>query len=97
MIAIEFKKKTFFSRRNDEKFIKQQSKQTFTEILTSYTNYDSYTSKQKELLVDIPFYKGFAVSESSKSHMYESHYDKLQPFFGEKVHNYIIWILIALY
>ena len=31
-----------------------------------------------------PIYVGFATLELSKLHMYESFYDKLQPYFGEK-------------
>ena len=34
--------------------------------------------------MDKPIYLVFAVLEFSKLHMYESHYDKLQPYFGEK-------------
>ena len=35
--------------------------------------------------MDKPIYLGFAVLELSKLHMYESYYDKLQPYFGEKI------------
>ena len=31
-----------------------------------------------------PVYLGFVVLEISKLHMYETYYDKLQPYFGEK-------------
>ena len=34
--------------------------------------------------MDKPIYLGFAVLELSKLHMYETYYDKLQPYFGEK-------------
>ena len=34
--------------------------------------------------MDKPFYLGFAVSELSKLQIYETYYDKLQPFFGMK-------------
>ena len=34
--------------------------------------------------MDKPIYLGFAVLELSKLHMYETYYDKLQPFFGMK-------------
>ena len=39
--------------------------------------------------MDKPNYLGFAVLEMSKLLMYETNYDKLQPFFGEKVSNVI--------
>ena len=32
--------------------------------------------------MDKPIYLGFAVLELSKLHMYETYYDKLQPYFG---------------
>ena len=34
--------------------------------------------------MDKPIYLVFAVLELSKLHMYETYYDKLQPYFGEK-------------
>ena len=34
--------------------------------------------------MDEPIYLGFAVLELSKLHLYETYYDKLQPYFGEK-------------
>ena len=33
--------------------------------------------------MDKPIYLGFAILELSKILMYETYYDKLQPFFGE--------------
>ena len=53
-------------------------------IHTSYTNYDSYTSKQNEVVTDKPIYLGFALLELSKILMYETYYDKLQPYLGQK-------------
>ena len=34
--------------------------------------------------MDKPIFLGFAVLELSKLHMYETYYDILQPYFGEK-------------
>ena len=34
--------------------------------------------------MDSPIYLGFTVLELSKLHMYETYYDILQPYFGEK-------------
>ena len=34
--------------------------------------------------MDKPVYLGFAVLELSKLHMYETYYDKLQPYFGQE-------------
>ena len=37
--------------------------------------------------MDKPIYVGFVVIELSQPHIYETHYDKLQPYFGqEKLH-----------
>ena len=50
----------------------------------SYENCDSYTFKQNEFLRDKLFYLGFAILELSKLLMFETCYDELQPYFGEK-------------
>ena len=49
-----------------KKLIKQQSKLTFNGIHKSCENCDSYTFKQNEVLMDKPFYLGFAVFEINK-------------------------------
>ena len=43
-----------------------------------------YTFKQIEILMDKPIYLGFSVLDLSKLLMYETYYDKLQPYFGQK-------------
>ena len=74
-----------FIRKDDCREIKkQQSKLTFNGIHKSYNNCDSYTFKQNEVLMDKPIFLGFSVLELSKLLMYETYYDKLQPYFGEK-------------
>ena len=67
-----------------DKIIKQQSKLTFNGIHKSYENYDSYTVKQNEVLMDKPIYLGFSVLELSKLLSFETYYDKLQPYFGQE-------------
>ena len=74
----------FFKKDENDKIVKQQSKLTFNGIHKSYTNYDSYTFKQNEILMNKPIYLGFSVLELSKLHMYETYYDILQPFFGQE-------------
>ena len=71
-----------------DKTRKQQSKLTFDGIHKSYENCDSSLFKENEVTMDKPIYLGFAVLELSKLLMYETYYDKLQPYFGEK--NYTI-------
>ena len=57
---------------------------TFNGIHKSYENCDSYTFKQNEVLMDKPVYLGLAILQLSKLHMYETYYDKLQPYFGQE-------------
>ena len=63
--------------------IKHQSKLTFKGIKNSFENCDSYTFKQNKVLEDKPFNLGFTVLDLSKLHLYETYFDKLQPFFGQ--------------
>ena len=48
-IKVEFKKKD-----DNGKLIKQQTKLTFSGFHKSYKNYDSYTFRQNEVLMDKP-------------------------------------------
>ena len=64
--------------------MKQQSNLNFNCIHKSFEKCDSYTFKQNEVLMDKPVYFGFSVLELSKFLMYETYYDKLQPYFGRK-------------
>ena len=66
------------------KILKQQSKLPFSQIHKSNENSDSYLFKHNEVLLDKPIYVGFVILELSKLHMYEKHYDELNPYFGQK-------------
>ena len=74
----------FIKKDDFREIIKQQSKLTFNGIHKSYENCDSYTFKQNEVLMDKPTYLGFSVLELSKLVMYETYYDKLQPYFRQE-------------
>ena len=74
----------FIKKDDTDEVIKQQSKLTFNGFHISYEIYDSYTFKLNEILMDKPIYLGFSVIEISKLHMYETYYDKLQPYFGQE-------------
>ena len=50
----------------------------------------SHFFRKNEVLMDKPVYLGFAILELSKLHVYETYYDNLQRYFGQKVYNYII-------
>ena len=53
-------------RKDDyEKIIKQQSNLTFDRIRKFYANYDRWTFKQNEVLMEKPIYLGFAIIEVS--------------------------------
>ena len=77
-------KKKFIKKDKYREIIEQQSKLTFNGIHKFYENCDSYTFKQNEVLKDKPIYLGFSVLELSKLLMYETYYDKLQPYFGRE-------------
>ena len=54
-------------------------------IHKSHEDCNSYVFRKNEVVMDEPIYLGFAVLELSKSHMYETYYDKVQRYFwGEK-------------
>ena len=73
-----------FKKDEYKKIIKYQSRLTFDGIHKSYENCDSYVFRKNEVLMDKPIYLGFVVLELSKLHMYETYYDKLQPYFGQE-------------
>ena len=74
----------FIKKGETDKTIKEQSKMTINGSHKSYENSDSYTFKQYEVKMDKPICLGFAVLELNKLHMYETYYDKLQPYFGQE-------------
>ena len=74
----------FIKKDHYREILTQQSKLTFNGIHKAYENCDSYTFKQNEVLMDKPIYLGFSVLELSKLLMYETYYDKLQPYFGQE-------------
>ena len=74
----------FIKQGDTDKYKKQQSKLPFNGVHKSYENCDSYTFKQNEVLMNQPIYLGFPILELSKLLMYETYYDKLQPYVGEK-------------
>ena len=74
----------FFKKDDYREIIRQQSNLNFSGIHKSYENCYSYTVRQNEDLMDKPIYLGFTVLELSKLLLYETYYDKLQPYFGQE-------------
>ena len=68
-----------------KKTINQQSKLTFAGIHEPYENCESSLFKKNEVKMEKPTYLGFAILKLSKLHMYETYYDKLQPYFGQEI------------
>ena len=77
-------RKKNYQKDNDGQIIKQQAQLNFNGTDKSYTNYDSYTFEQIEILKDKTIYLGFVVLKINKLLVYERYYDKLKPYFGEK-------------
>ena len=75
-------KKNLLENMTIKKF-KKQSKLTFNGFHKSFTSYDSYTFKQKEVLMDKPFHLRYSILELSKLRMYDTYYDNLQQYFGQ--------------
>ena len=75
----------FFKKGDYKEIIKQQSKLTSGGIHKSYENCDGNVFQKNEVVMDKPIYLGFTVLELSKLHMYETYYDKLQPYFGQEI------------
>ena len=74
----------FFKNWDYKESIIQQSKLTFNGTQKSYENCDSYTFEQNDVLLDKLIYVEFPILKLSNLHMYETYYDKLQPYFKQE-------------
>ena len=75
--------KKFNEKDNGENTFEKLSKLAFNRTDKFITSYESYTFRQKEILMKKPIYLGQAVLDLCQLLMYETLYDKLTPFFGE--------------
>ena len=73
----------FVKNTDEKKILRYQSRLDFDGIHKSYQDYDSYTFKTDIIRMEKPIYLGFAILELSKLLMSETHYDKLQKYFGQ--------------
>ena len=77
---------TYFTINDDDKTgIEKKTKLAFNGIPKQYISYNGDASKQNELLMIKPTYLGFAVLELKKLLLYETYYDELQHYVGEKI------------
>ena len=74
----------FIKKGEYKKIIKQQFRLTFNGIHESFENCDINLFRENEVTMDKPIFLGFAILQLSKLHMYETYYDKLQPYFGQE-------------
>ena len=69
----------FIKKHDYKKIIKQQSKLSFNGIQNSYENFDNYTFKHSEVLMDKPIFFANTILKISKLHMFETYYVNTQP------------------
>ena len=87
METVRSRRKVEIIKKDDnERKTKQESKIAFNGIHESYKNYDSYTFKQNEVLMDKPIYLGFVILELGKLLIYETFYDNIQPYFRQEIY-----------
>ena len=65
------------------RILNRQSKLSFDDKIAEYENLKLYSFNKETITFTKPIYVGFCVLELSKLLMYEWHYDKMQPYFGE--------------
>ena len=82
---------------DDDRKVKTLINLTLNCIHIFIENYDSYTFKQNETLMDKAIYLRVAVLDSSKALRYENYYDKMQPYSGQKTYKCFKWIQIVSY
>ena len=76
----------FIDHSQIDQIIKRQSKLSFKGIMDHYSKFSVYKFDKEKTVFDKPFYLGFTVLELSKQLMYEFYYNKLQPYWQNKIH-----------
>ena len=75
----------FIPHTNIDQIIKRQSKLSFKEITTHYSEFSVYKYDKEKTVYDKPIYLGFSVLELCKLLMYEFYNHKLQPYYNTDV------------
>ena len=76
----------FIDHSQIDQTIKRQSKLSFKGIMDHYSKFSVYKFDKDKTVFDKPIYLGFLVLELSKLLMYEFYYNKLQPYWKNKIH-----------
>ena len=76
----------FIDQSQIDQIIKRQSKLSFKGIMDHYSKFSVYKFDKEKTVFDKPIYLGFTVLELSKQLMYEFYYNKLQPYWQNKIH-----------
>ena len=76
----------FIDHSQIDQIIKRQSKLSFKGIVDHYSKFSVYKFDKEKTVFDKPIYLGFTVLELSKLLMYEFYYNKLQPYWQNKIH-----------
>ena len=76
----------FIDHSQIDQIIKRQSKLSFKGIMYHYSKFSVYKFDKEKTVFDKPIYLGFTVLELSKLLMYEFYYNKLQPYWQNKIH-----------
>ena len=65
------------------RILNRQSKLSLDDKNAEYEKFNLYSFNKESIKFTKPIYVGFSVLELPKLLMYESFYDKMQPYFGE--------------
>ena len=75
----------FIDHSQIDQIIKRHSKLSFKGIVDHYSKFSVYKFDKEKTVFDKPIYLGFTVLELSKLLMYEFLYNKLQPYWQNKI------------
>ena len=76
----------FINHSQIDQIIKRQSKLSFKGIVDHYSKFSVYKFDKEKTVFDKPIYLGFTVLELSKLLLYDFYYNKLQPYWQNKIH-----------